>query len=159
MPVPWLHHQRTRQLRPTIGTTKPVGTSCPSRRGGRTMTSMATWTMTCTATTSTPLSTSTSSGRLSSAAPAPLFGSLTCPRLGVHVGNSGKKFPQFSSASASLLLSHVNIRLLQRRTAELTCEWETCCPVAPVVSGVHMSWSFALNCKCVDFESQISTYQ
>ncbi|KAL0629105.1 LOW QUALITY PROTEIN: hypothetical protein AAY473_002429 [Plecturocebus cupreus] len=59
-------------------------------------------------------------GRLSSAAPAPLFDSLTCPRFGVHVGHSGKRFPPFSSANAPLLLSHVTTRLLQRRTAEPT---------------------------------------
>lgn len=101
MSVPWLHHQRTSGLKIVIVTKRPMGTSCPSRRGGRTMTSMATWTMPCTTATLTPLSTTTWSGRLG-----------VCNSTSSHQpsgssgGHCGKGFLPFSSASAPLSLSH-----------------------------------------------------
>lgn len=79
-PIPYLRHQPARELRLTTGSWRPMGTSCPSRPGGRTMTSMATWTMLCTTATSTLSSTTTWSGRHEAH-----FALAVCPCLGFGV--------------------------------------------------------------------------
>lgn len=82
-PIPSLRHQPTREPRTIIGSWKPMGTSCPSRPGGRTMTGMATWTILCTTASSTLSSAATWQGRHASH-----FALAGCPCLGLGVERS-----------------------------------------------------------------------
>lgn len=152
MAVPWRHHQRTSELGIIFVTMRPMGTSCPSRRGGRTTTSTATWTMSCTTATSTPLSTTTWSGRRGSRSPTSSLSPLECPQWEFTQGALGRDFPPFPPLCTSFVESHystlfLKVILFHRKTGGPTRWWGKCRPAAPAVSGVTVSWSFDLNCQ------------
>lgn len=132
-PIPSLRHQPTREPRTTIGSWKPMGTSCPSRPGGRTMTGMAMWTILCTTASSTLSSAATWPGRH-----ACHFALAGCPCLGLGVERSS----MYTS-----VVEQPGYWAPQRRTEGWTRGQEVCCVASPGVSGVHISWSFALSCQ------------
>lgn len=134
MSIPWVHHPWTRELRIVIDMMRPMGTSYPSKRGGRTMTSMVMWTMPCTTATLTLLSATTWSGRLGVWAPCPHVSPLSWE---FRRGIMGRDTFHF------LLLVHpfcwANWKIIQeknRRTNMWVRKVSPCC-----------SWS--LRCSCI----------
>lgn len=146
--LPWLQHQRTSELRIAIGTRRPMGTLAhPDEMAGQ----WPVWPLQstlCTDSYSAPLSTSTWSGRCGPASPI-----LTPPfwhvLVGASAGHSGRRCPIFLSVFAGMapLLSQLEVRLFWRTAGPLGWVRGNCCPAAPVVTGVCLSWSFALNCQ------------
>lgn len=146
MAVPWLQHQRTSERgSPSAPGGLWVLLAHPDEMAGQ----WPVWPRTTSSTTatSTRLSTRAYPDRCGLCIPHP-----QCPLLACLCGacrQPGRRCPFSSSVFAGMapLLSQLEVRLFWRTAGPLG-EWGgNCCPAAPVVTGVCLSWSFALNCQ------------